>query len=127
MAKIDRRTFLRATTAIAASAVAPELTLATDNHNRELMASPSPSTPHVTKTLASYIVTARYEDLPANVRKEGLRMLLNWVGVAVGGSQHEMIDVAVDALGPFSGPSQASILGRRERFDVMNAAFIKPQ
>jgi 2-methylcitrate dehydratase PrpD len=123
MAKIDRRTFLRATTAIAAGAVAPDLTLAASN-NRELMGSPSPSIPHVTKILASYIVSARYEDLPANVRKEGLRTLLNWVGVAVGGSHHETIDIAVDALAPFSGPSQASILGRRERFDVMNAAFI---
>ena len=124
MASIDRRTFLRATTAIAAGAVAPDLTLATENKNKELMASPSPATPHVTKTLASYIVSARYEDLPDNVRKQGLRTLLNWVGVAVGGSHHETIDVAVDALRPFSGQSQSSILGRRERFDVMNAAFI---
>ena len=38
MANIDRRTFLRATTAIAAGAVTPELTLATTNKNRELMA-----------------------------------------------------------------------------------------
>ena len=91
MAKIDRRTFLRATTAIAAGAVAPDLTLAASN-NRELMGSPSPSIPHVTKILASYIVSARYEDLPANVRKEGLRTLLNWVGVAVGGSHHETIE-----------------------------------
>jgi 2-methylcitrate dehydratase PrpD len=124
MANIDRRTFLRATTAIAAGAVAPDLTLATENNNKEFMASPSPATPPVTKTLASYLVSARYEDLPANVRKEGLRTLLNWVGVAVGGSHHETIDIAVDALRPFSGQSQASILGRRERFDVMNAAFI---
>jgi 2-methylcitrate dehydratase PrpD len=124
MANIDRRTFLRATTAIAAGAVAPDLTLATENNNKELMASPSPATPHVTKTLASYLVSARYEDLPENVRKEGLRTLLNWVGVAVGGSHHETIDIAVDALRPFSGQSQSSILGRRDRFDVMNAAFI---
>jgi 2-methylcitrate dehydratase PrpD len=124
MANIDRRTFLRATTAIAAGAVAPDLTLASDNHNKELMASPSPAAPHVTKILAKYIVSAQYEDLPANVRKEGLRTLLNWVGVAVGGSHHETIDIAVDALKPFSGLSQASLLGRRERFDVMNAAFI---
>jgi 2-methylcitrate dehydratase PrpD len=123
MAKIDRRTFLRATTAIAASAAAPDLRLAASN-NRELMGSPSPAIPHVTKILANYIVSARYEDLPANVRKEGLRTLLNWVGVAVGGSHHETIDIAVEALAPFSGPSQAAILGRRERFDVMNAAFI---
>ena len=124
MANIDRRTFLRASTAVAAGAIAPDLALATDNNNKELMASPPTSTPEVTKIVASYVVSARYEDLPANVRKEGIRTLLNWVGVAVGGSHHETINIAVDALKPFSGPPQASILGRRERFDVMNTAFI---
>ncbi len=70
------------------------------------------------------MVGARYEDLPSNVRKEGARTLLDWVGVAVGGSRHETVDAAIAALGPFSGPKQASLLGRGERFDIMNAAFI---
>jgi 2-methylcitrate dehydratase PrpD len=61
---------------------------------------------------------------PETVRKEGVRTLLNWVGVAVGGSRHETVNIAVDALAPFSGPAQATILGRRERFEVMNAAFV---
>lgn len=78
----------------------------------------------VTRTLARYIVDARYEDLPANVRKEGTRTLLNWIGVAVGGSRHETVDRAVAALTPFSGPAQAHLLGRKERFDIMNAAFL---
>ncbi len=78
----------------------------------------------VTRTLARYIVNARYEDLPANVRKEGTRTLLNWIGVAVGGSHHETVDRAVAALTPFSGPAQAHLLGRKERFDIMNAAFL---
>jgi 2-methylcitrate dehydratase PrpD len=78
----------------------------------------------VTGILARYVVGARYEDLPEGVRKEGVRTLLNWVGVTVGGSRHETVDIAVSALQPFSGPPQASILGRRERFDIMNAAFI---
>ncbi len=78
----------------------------------------------VTHTLARYLVNARYEDLPDNVRKEGTRTLLNWVGVAVGGSRHETVECAVSALAPFSGPPQATLLGRHERFDVMNAAFI---
>jgi 2-methylcitrate dehydratase PrpD len=42
----------------------------------------------------------------------------------VGGSHHETVDRAAAALAPFSGPAQASLLGRRERFDIMNAAFI---
>lgn len=124
MANIDRRTFLRATTAVAAGAVAPDLVLATESNSQEPMTSPPAAPPEVTKILARYVVSARYEDLPANVRKEGIRTLVNWVGVAVGGSHHETINITVDALKPFSGPSQASILGRRERFDVMNAAFI---
>jgi 2-methylcitrate dehydratase PrpD len=78
----------------------------------------------VTGALAHYLVTATYDDLPGNVRKEGARTLLNWVGVAIGGSRHETVEIAVAALAPFSGPAQASLLGRRERFDIMNAAFI---
>ena len=78
----------------------------------------------VTRALAKYVVEAGYEDIPAAVRKEAVRTLLNWVGVAVGGSRHATIDIAVAALAPFSGPPQAGILGRRERFDIMNAAFI---
>ncbi len=53
-----------------------------------------------------------------------MRTLLNWVGVAIGGSRHQTVDIAVAALSPFSGPAQASLFGRRERFDIMNAAFI---
>src|SRR3569833_703290 len=78
----------------------------------------------VTRKLAHYVVSAGYDDLPANVRKEGVRTLLNWVGVAIGGSHHQTVDIAVSALAPFSGPQQASLYGRRERFDIMNAAFI---
>jgi 2-methylcitrate dehydratase PrpD len=78
----------------------------------------------VTRALARYLVTATYDDLPASVRKEGVRTLLNWVGVAIGGSRHQTIEIAVAALSPFAGPAQASLLGRRERFDIMNAAFI---
>ncbi|WP_394849230.1 MmgE/PrpD family protein [Pendulispora brunnea] len=122
MATFDRRTFLRtATTAVVAGAVTPDLAVKSMEND---LAAPAPTPPEVTKILARYIVSARYEDLPAHVRKEGLRTLLNWVGVAVGGSRHETVNIAVEALAPFSGPPQASILGRRERFDAMNAAFI---
>jgi 2-methylcitrate dehydratase PrpD len=49
---------------------------------------------------------------------------LNRVGVAIGGSRHQTVDIAVAALTPFSGPAQASVLGRHEQFDIRNAAFI---
>ena len=77
-----------------------------------------------TKTLARYIVEARYDDLPENVRKEGVRTLLNWVGVAIGGSRHQTVDIAASALAPFSGPPRRRCSAARERFDIMNAAFV---
>jgi 2-methylcitrate dehydratase PrpD len=78
----------------------------------------------VTRTLARYIVSAKEEDLPASVRKEASRTLLNWVGCAVGGSRHETVGIAISALSPFSGAAQASILGRKERLDILHAALI---
>jgi 2-methylcitrate dehydratase PrpD len=78
----------------------------------------------VTRRLAQYIVAAKPQDLPEAVRKEATRTLLNWAGCAVGGSRHETVDIAITALKPFSGPAQASVLGRRERMDVMHAALM---
>ncbi|OWJ65159.1 MmgE/PrpD family protein [Inquilinus limosus] len=80
--------------------------------------------PAVTRILARHLAAARYEDLPADVRHEGLRTFLNWLGCAVGSARHEAVSIAIDALSPFSGPAQAGILGRAERMDVLHAALI---
>jgi len=84
----------------------------------------SRSATDVTRTLARYVVSAKFGDLPASVRKEAARTLLNWVGCAVGGSRHETVDIAISALAPFSGPAEASILGRKERLDILHSALI---
>jgi 2-methylcitrate dehydratase PrpD len=86
-------------------------------------ASPAP-TPAVTKFLAQKLVEARYEDIPDPVRKEAKRTLLNWAGCAIGGSHHEAVTIALAALTPFAGPAQATVLGRHERTDIVNAAFL---
>ncbi len=80
--------------------------------------------PHVTRILAHYLVTARPGDIPAKVRREGCRTLLNYVGVAVGGSHHETVTRALAALAPFSGKPEANVLGRRERLDILNASLV---
>ena len=78
----------------------------------------------VSRTLARYLIAARPEDLPEAVRKEGVRTFYNWLGCAVGGSQHEAVEIAIRTLGPFSGPPQATILGRSDRMDVLHASLI---
>lgn len=78
----------------------------------------------VTRSLARYVVSAKSADLPPAVRKEASRTLLNWVGCALGGCRHETVDNAIAALALFSGPRQASVLGRSERLDVLHAAMM---
>jgi 2-methylcitrate dehydratase PrpD len=122
MSTTDRRTLLQTAVALPLAAVSANTAFA-QTPDAAPAASPKP-VPAVTRALAHYLVTASYDDLPANVRKEGVRTLLNWVGVAIGGSRHQTVDIAVATLAPFSGPAQACLFGRRERFDIMNAAFI---
>jgi 2-methylcitrate dehydratase PrpD len=57
------------------------------------------------------------------VRQEGARTLLNWLGCAIGGSRHEAVGIAVATLSPFSGPPQATVIGRSERLDILHAAL----
>ena len=78
----------------------------------------------VTRKLARFIVTTKIEDVPSAVRKEATRTLLNWLSVAVGGSHHPTIDNAIAAIAPFSGPAQASVMGRSERFDIISTTLI---
>jgi hypothetical protein len=128
MAQLGRRSFMQMAATLAAGGAVPGGTLAAGEPSSAGKAAATtgapPPAPAVTHALARWAVAGRYEDLPANVRKEATRTLLNYVGVAVGGSHHETVDVAVSALSPFSGPAQATLLGRRERLDVMNAAFV---
>ena len=78
----------------------------------------------VTEAIAAYVAGAAPEALPQPVRKEAARTFLNWVGCAVGGARHETVNIALAALAPFSGPAQASVLGRGERLDALLAALI---
>jgi 2-methylcitrate dehydratase PrpD len=55
---------------------------------------------------------------------EAGRSLLNWMGVAVGGSRHEAVEIALAAVAPFAGGPQAGLFGRTERLDVMHAALL---
>ncbi len=132
MISIERRNLLRTT----ATAVAGITAAATAGPAAAQGASPQPAAappgaapkgpppPPVTRIVARYAATAPIEQVPAAVRKEASRTLLNWVGCAVGGSGQGAPNHAVAALKPFSGPEQASLFGRKERLDALNAALV---
>lgn len=113
----DRRDFIRgvALAGLAAEADADETARPADS---------AASGKDVTRKLAEFVVASKPEVIPQAVRKEAARTLLNWAACAVGGSGHQTVDIAVSALSPFAGPAQATLLGRKERMDVLNAALI---
>lgn len=121
----DRRRFLGAASLAGLGVLSPTAAPAAASlAAADQPAEPAEARTGVTRALARYLVNARASDVPAPVRKEAHRTLLNWMGCAVGGSRHETLDAAISALAPFSGPPQASVLGRRERLDVLHAALM---
>ena len=77
-----------------------------------------------TLALARFVASADSRDLPASIRHEARRALLNWLGCAIGASRHDTVERAIAALAPFAGAPQATILGRGERFDILHAALL---
>ncbi len=78
----------------------------------------------VTRTLARYVVNARHSDVPAAASREAVRSVVNWLGCAVGSCRHEAVTCALQALGPLSGPREASVLGREEKVDILLASLL---
>ena len=87
-------------------------------------AAPEPPPGDVTGLLAAYLVGASLDSVPAAVRKEAARTLLNYTGCALGGARSDGVNRAVAAFTPFFGPPQAALIGRRERVDILHAALI---
>lgn len=118
---LTRRSFLKASSAaIGGSALSTLPNVSVAATARALASNP----PEVTAILADYVVHAEPSAVPADVRQEAVRSLFNWVGCCLGGARHTTTDRALAAVLEFSGPAQATVLGRRERLDIMHTALI---
>jgi 2-methylcitrate dehydratase PrpD len=80
--------------------------------------------PGVTQTLARYLVTTRWEDIPSPVRHQAKRSLMNFFAVALAGCRTGPVEIALRSLAEFSGGKQATVVGRAERIDALSAAFL---
>ena len=78
----------------------------------------------VTAELAEWIVELQGAEVPNEVRREGVRTFVNWLGCAVGGSGHETVDAAMRALDPFSGSRTSTVIGRTGRLDALSASLV---
>ena len=125
MSPLDRREFVWALAGAGIAAngpVAAQQSPGTSPTAADAPRTPASPPPPVTRTLARYLVSARYEELPQRVRDEATRTLLNWVGFGASADRDTRRWTSPSsALTPFSGPPQASVLGRRERLDILHA------
>src|SRR4051794_33550326 len=78
----------------------------------------------VTTHWADFVARSRQSDVPASVRHEAKRSILNLVGTSLGAAKHPELESLVRLLTDFAGPPQACVIGRVERFDCLSAAFI---
>ena len=78
----------------------------------------------VTRALARFVVSSRPEDIPAAARREVTRSLVNWMGCALGGAHEEAVSRALEALMPFAGCADATVIGRSVRTDCLHAALL---
>ncbi|SEJ44378.1 MmgE/PrpD family protein [Paraburkholderia diazotrophica] len=78
----------------------------------------------LTRTLAGFVADTQWQDLPAAVRSEAKRALVNYFAVALAGSHDPTLDKAVSVYGRFRADDNATIVGRSERTDMLNAAAL---
>jgi len=78
----------------------------------------------VSRALAQFVAACRWEDIPESVRHEARRSLVNYFAVALAGGRDPTLDIAVRVHERFAAGRQAGLVGRRERFDILNAAAL---
>ena len=80
--------------------------------------------PAITAILAQFIATHPSRGWTDAVDHEAHRTWINWLGCAVGASQHEAVVAALAAVQMLQPAPQATLLGRTERVDMASAALI---
>src|SRR5262245_32869747 len=127
MERSRRRMFLRNSGLAIAAAALGDLS-APDSASSQLADTKSPALSEgpksLTRDLAKFVISTRFEDIPEIVRHEAKRTLLNWIGCAIGGSREDTVSNVIAALAPFAGPGHATLFGRTERMDILNAALV---
>jgi 2-methylcitrate dehydratase PrpD len=78
----------------------------------------------VTTMIATYINEVSRDGLPDAITREADRSFFNIIGCMLGGAHHSGVSIADDALSPFTGAAQATLLGRSKRADALHATLI---
>lgn len=82
------------------------------------------ATPEVTRALAEFAANWQWEQVPERVRHEARRSLLNFFAVSFAGCKDPTIAKAAGVFKRFRAGEQATVIGRGEKSDLLNAAAL---
>jgi len=77
-----------------------------------------------TRQIASFAVHSKLSDVPSPILHEATRALVNWIGLPIHACRNDMVNRVIAAFTEFSGPRQATLLGRGDKIDIFQAALI---
>jgi 2-methylcitrate dehydratase PrpD len=78
----------------------------------------------LTRTLAQFVAGTGWADIPAAVRHEAKRSLVNYFAAALAGCSDTAIERAAAVYGRFRAGDAAALIGRTQRTDSLNAAAL---
>ncbi|HEX2827979.1 MAG TPA: MmgE/PrpD family protein [Burkholderiales bacterium] len=77
-----------------------------------------------TRRLAEFFAAATWDDVPAHVKHEAKRSLVNYFACALGGCRDDAVEATSRVLRRFAGAATSTVIGRGERLDALSAAFV---
>jgi 2-methylcitrate dehydratase PrpD len=72
----------------------------------------------------NFLARSRWTDIPDGIRHEAKRSLLNIIGTSLGAASHPDLERLVRLIAGVAGPPRATLFGRSDRMDILNAAFV---
>ena len=79
---------------------------------------------NVTEVLSGFVKNTDFKDLPEEVVEQSKNCLLDWLGVALGGSTQSLSSILYEFIDEVGGKEQATILGKGNKTSLLNAALI---
>ena len=77
-----------------------------------------------TQALAAFVAQSRAQDIPPEAIHEAKRSLVNFFACALSGSADPDIDRLLKVVAGVSGTGKATVIGRAERLNPLDAAFV---
>ena len=78
----------------------------------------------ISQVFAAFVEGSSWSDIGPHLRYEAKKSLLNFFGCALGAANSDPVAIALNVMRQFSGATQAGLIGRPERLDILSASFI---